>query len=66
MNKYSSMVLTSSIIKSGQIFIILYLLTILSPSNLYFIESILIIIISFSLILFKKDFSQIKNVTKKY
>ncbi len=37
-NKYSLMVLLSSIIKSWQIFIVLYFLTIVTPSNFYFIE----------------------------
>ncbi len=66
MNKYSSMVLLSSIIKSWQVFAVLYFLTILSPSNFYFIESLFIIIISFVLILVKKEFNEIKLITKKY
>jgi len=66
MNKYSLMVLTSSIIKSAQVFAALYFLTILTPSNFYFLESILIIIISSFLIFFKKEFNEIKLLTKKY
>jgi hypothetical protein len=50
MNKYSLMVLTSSIIKSWQVFAVLYFLTLLNPASFYFIESILIIFISTFLI----------------
>jgi len=66
LNKYSSMVLLSSIIKSWQIFIVLYFLTLLSPITFYFIESIFIICISIFMILFKWEFSEIKQITKKY
>lgn len=66
MNKYSSMVLLSSIIKSVQIFIILYFLTIISPISFYFVESLLIIIISIFMIFIKWEFSEIKKITKKY
>ena len=66
MDKYSAMVLLSSIIKSWQIFSVLYFITIISPSNFYFIESLFIIIISSFLILFKWEFSEIKKITKKY
>lgn len=65
-NKYSLMVLTSSIIKSIQIFAVIYFLTILSPETLYLTESILIIIISSLLILFKWEFKEIKLLTKSY
>jgi hypothetical protein len=60
------MVLSTSLIKSAQIFAVLYLITILKPSNFYLLESLLIVIISFSLIFIRKDFYQIKNITKKY
>ena len=66
MNKYSFMVLLSSTIKSGQIFIVLYFLTIVSPISFYFIESLLIIIISIFMIMIKSEFSEIKKITKKY
>ena len=66
MNKYSTMVLLSSTIKSGQIFIVLYFLTIISPISFYFIESLLMIIISSFFILIKWEFSEIKQITKKY
>jgi len=66
LNKYSIMVLTSSIIKSIQIFAILYFLTFISPASIYFTESILIIFISSLLILIKSEFNQIKLISKKY
>lgn len=66
MNKYSLMVLTSSIIKSAQVFAVLYFLTILSPSNFYFIESLLIIMISSFLIFVKGEFNEVKLISKKY
>jgi len=65
-NKYSLMVLTSSIIKSIQIFAILYFLTFISPASIYFTESILIILFSSFLILVKSEFSEIKLISKKY
>gem|GEM_PF-1005982 len=65
-NKYSLMVLISSIIKSFQIFATLYFLTKLNPANFYLLESLLIIIISISLMFFKNEFSQIKIIEKKY
>lgn len=66
MNKYSLMVLLSSTIKSWQIFIVLYFLTLFSPISFYFVESILIILISIFMILLKWEFSEIKKITKKY
>ncbi len=66
MNKYSLMVLTSSIIKSAQVFAVLYFLTILSPSNFYFIESLFIIFVSTILIFLKWEFKEIKLLTKNY
>jgi len=65
-NKYSLMVLASSIIKSVQIFAVIYFLTILSPETLYLTESIAIIIISAFLILIRWEFKEIKLLTKSY
>jgi len=65
-NKYSLMVLTSSIIKSIQIFAILYFLTFLSPASIYFTESILIIFFAIALLLIKWEFWEFKLITKKY
>lgn len=65
-NKYSLMVLTSSCIKSVQIFAVLYLLTLVSPASFYFTESMLILFYSIVLITFKWEFMQIKLITKKY
>jgi hypothetical protein len=55
-NKYSLMVLASSTIKSVQIFAIIYMLTFLTPSSLYFIESVFIIFISLFLMLINNEF----------
>jgi len=65
-NKYSLMVLTSSIIKSFQIFGVLFLLTKFNPASFYFTESIILMIISISLIILKKEIKQIKLLSKKY
>ncbi len=65
-NKYSLMVLLSSTIKSFQIFIVYYFLTILTPETLYFIETILITIISLFLIFIKKESYQFKLINKNY
>ncbi len=65
-NKYSLMVLLSSTIKSFQIFAVLYFLTKFNPASYYFTESLLVISISLILILLKKEFKQIKLLTKKY
>ena len=65
-NKYSLMVLTSSTIKSVQIFAIIYMLTFLTPSSLYLIESIFIIFISLFLMFINKEFWEFKLITKKY
>jgi len=65
-NKYSLMILTSSIIKSIQIFAILYFLTFLSPGSIYFTESILIIFFAIALLLIKWEFGEFKLITKKY
>jgi drug/metabolite transporter (DMT)-like permease len=66
MNKYSLMVLASSTIKSWQIFATLYFLKTLTPSTFYFIESLLIILISSILIFFKKEYKEFKFITKNY
>lgn len=65
-NKYSLMVLLSSIIKSFQIFIIYYFLTIVHPETLYYLESFVIILISLFLIFLKKETYQFRLLDKKY
>jgi drug/metabolite transporter (DMT)-like permease len=65
-NKYSLMVLASSTIKSTQLFGVLYLLTKLSPASFYFTESIVIITISIIMISIKKEWKEIKLLTKKF
>ena len=65
-NKYSLMVLLSSIIKSFQLFATVYFLTKLDPVNFYLLETIIIIIFSFLLLLIKKEFYQFKLLNKKY
>jgi len=65
-NKYSLMVLISSIIKSFQVFATLYFLTILSPSNFYLVETILVIIISLILMFSKREFKEFKLLEKRY
>ena len=65
-NKYSLMVLTSSLIKSCQVFATLYFLTKLNPANFYFLETIIIIIFSLSLMFVKKEFNEFKLLKKDY
>ena len=60
------MVLVSSTIKSFQVFATLYFLTKFNPASFYFTETILVVIISFLLILFKKESGQVKLLTKSY
>jgi hypothetical protein len=60
------MVLLSSTIKSFQVFAVLYFLTKFNPPSFYFTETILVVIISLILITIKKEFSEIKLLTKKY
>jgi len=60
------MVLASSTIKSFQVFAVIYFLTKFNPASFYFTETILIIIISLLLMVFKKEFSEVKLLTKKY
>jgi len=65
-NKYCLMVLTSSIIKSFQVFSTLYFLTILNSANFYLLESILVIIFSIILMLYKSEFGEFKKLEKGY
>mgnify|MGYP006939811500 CR=1 FL=1 len=65
-NKYSAMVLLSSVIKSVQVFFILHLLTKLNPATLYFVETIVILIFAWLLLVTKSEFHQFKLLTKKY
>jgi len=65
-NKYSLMVLTSSIIKSFQLFAVIYFLTKFNPASFYFTETILVITFSIILITINKEFKEIKLLTKKY
>jgi len=65
-NKYSLMVLTSSIIKSFQLFATVYFLSKLDAVNFYLLESIIIIIFSVILLIIKREFNQFKLLTKKY
>ena len=65
-NKYSLMVLISSTIKSFQVFSVLYFLTKFNPASYYFIETIVVLSISILIISFKKEFSEVKLLTKKY
>jgi len=65
-NKYSLMVLLSSTIKSTQLFFILHLLTKFNPQTMYFVESIIIIVLSLIMMTWKKEFWQFKLLTKKY
>ena len=60
------MVLTSSCIKSVQVFAAIYFLSLVSPASFYFTESLFIIFYSVILILLKLEFNQIKLITKKY
>ena len=66
MNKYCSMVLLSSTIKSAQVFIILYLISIIDSSTFYFIESFFIIFLSLILMFTKKEFWDFKKVKFDY
>ncbi len=65
-NKYSLMVLSSSIIKSFQLFATVYFLTKLDAVNFYLLETILIIAFSIILLIIKKELNQFKLLTKKY
>ncbi len=65
-NKYSLMVLLSSIIKSFQLFATVYFLTKLDPVNFYLLETIIIIIFSLLLLIIKKEIYQFKLLNKKY
>lgn len=65
-NKYSLMVLLSSIIKSFQLFAMIYFLTKVNPITFYIMETILVLSFSFLLMFIKKEFNQVKLLTKKY
>lgn len=65
-NKYSLMVLLSSIIKSFQIFAVLYFLTKFNPASFYFTETLLVILFSIILIFLKSELWEFKLLTKKY
>lgn len=65
-SKYSLMVLISSIIKSFQVFATLYFLTKLNPASFYFLETVIVILISILLILTKRELLEFKLLTKKY
>lgn len=65
-NKYSMMILISSVIKSVQIFAIIYFLKFLSPEMLYFIECSLVIVVSSFFLIFKKQFWERKLISKDY
>lgn len=65
-NKYCLMVLTSSIIKSFQVFSTIYFLTKLNSANFYLLESILVIIFSIILMLYKSEFGEFKKLEKSY
>lgn len=65
-NKYSLMVLISSIIRSFHTFATVYFLTKLNAVNFYLLETILIIVFSVFLILIKWEFKQVKLLNKKY
>lgn len=65
-NKYSLMVLISSVIKSFQVFATLYFLTKLNPASFYFIETLIVLLISLILMIMKSEFWEFKLVTKKY
>lgn len=65
-NKYCLMILISSIIKSFQVFSVIFFLSKINPASYYFLESIIVIIIAILLILFNKEFGELKLLTKKY
>lgn len=65
-NKYSLMILISSIIKSFQLFACVYFLTIMNPATFYFTESLVIIIIAITILLIKKEFNEYKLITKPF
>lgn len=65
-NKFSLMVLISSIIRSFHVFATVYFLTKLNAVNFYLLETILIILFSIFLILLKWEFKEFKLLDKKY
>lgn len=66
LNKYSAMVGLWSLIKSWQVFIMLYFIQILSPATFYTLESSIIVLMSLILICIKNEFPQLKLLTKDY
>jgi len=66
LNKYSAMIGLGSIIKSGQVFIMLYFIQILSPATFYTLESLIIIVASFALVIGRNQFAELWLLTKKY
>lgn len=65
-NKYCLMILISSIIKSFQVFSVIYFLSKINPASYYFLESIIVIIFAVWLILLNKEFNELKLLTKTY
>ncbi len=65
-NKYSLLILFSSILKAIQVFAIIYLLDFVSPVTYYILESIIMFVISIFIIIWKKQTHQIKFFTKSY
>lgn len=65
-NKYSLMVLLSSTIKSAQLFVIIYMITKVTPATLYFIESIIVVLVSLFLMGTKKELGDFKKIEKGY
>ncbi len=65
-NTYSLMVLASSVIKSIQVFIMLYFIKFLSPVTFYITESFVIIGLSLLLLIGKKQLWELSVLTKDY
>ncbi len=65
-NKYSLLVSLSSVIKSIQLFFVVYLLTKLNPVTYYFTESLILIALAIFFAFLRNDFWKIKTFTKKY
>lgn len=65
-NKYCLMVLTSSSIKSVQLFIVIYLLQKFNPVSFYITESLIIIAFALFFMLMKSELWEYKKINKKY
>lgn len=65
-NNYSLMVLTSSLIKSVQVFAVLYFLKMLNPVWFFLFETLIVIIISIFLLFLRNERWEIKLITKAY